>query len=1087
MRLVRNVKLFFREGNSDKTYEVDLCETGPDLYLVNFRYGKRNGPLKEGTKTVAPVSLAAATALFDALEKEKRNKGYMGEQESVQDLSFVPADLSAITHPAHRAILQRLQDAISNTNTYKTHRRISRVIWKAGQYKLAAAVPYIIKLVDRGNAMQRYASLWALGRCGDAGAVPVLRAYFENSSYPYNLRMLAANALLLVLPEAEKAQHIQYFVQGLPEPFQAAIQSGNAMAILQLLRERVQLQLQPQYPLLEELYVVSAASVPVKQALVTLLPELPLRPSYFQHLRHIFKQAELREDLQIVAILAGRFDREAAMFNISNRGYEDYIPSVYVPELAQALKAEKELKKSNSRIAFSNLTKGYLRRRTVRTLREYGEQENIMYVRLATALLLQYDEARDGREAYQTQQYQYVNGRYQVVHHQHPAHEHCVYLHYILQGNAPNIKLDKSGSRWYFTSTQPEAGKTVAPAAEQPKSLIGRLFSWVSQDKHKSGNTPPPAVASTEVPVSKVPFLHLWQQLPMAFLQLLVSARMNDIHLFAMEQLKAHPEYTTLKQKMDVPAIRGLLSSIFHIPQHFGLELAQEHYNPAQPSLPLLLALVNSPLDIARETGMQYIRQHLPLCFGDADFVIQVVFSAWNNVRAFAGAEMGNVSLSPEQAQVLCGKAISWMLTLQGVTSYGNDALNEGCGILEQYYGNALRNISTTIIDDLLQSPIPAAHALAARLLLLKQDNFDYDTLPDELLERLLHNEYAPVRAAGIAILNGMRGGSLINRPELLLQACLSAYSDTRLQTGVLAGQLSQSDRRLGVWLANELVPRLMRKETAEGLHQDIGQILRNDLVDYLQDVDTATALRLVYSNYRPAQEFGVVVLDRYIPAAALTLRQVIAAGSHELLAVRQWCWRFYEQQLARIRYERDAAIGILDAKWNDTRDFAKDFFRAQFSDQDWTPETLVAIADSVRPDIQAFGRELLVKFFRTADGPSYLLQLSQHPSVTMQLFATGYLAGYATDNLAYMHQLEHYFRSVLSRVNKARAAKERIFAFLQQEALRTPEAAAYVSEIITAVSATVSIGDKATCITIMRDIHTRYPDIPLPIKVVTY
>jgi hypothetical protein len=143
-----------------------------------------------------------------------------------------------------------------------------------------------------------------------------------------------------------------------------------------------------------------------------------------------------------------------------------------------------------------------------------------------------------------------------------------------------------------------------------------------------------------------------------------------------------------------------------------------------------------------------------------------------------------------------------------------------------------------------------------------------------------------------------------------------------------------------------------------------------------------------------------------------------------------------------------------------------------------------VAIADSVRPDIQAFGREMLMRFFKEADGPSYLLKLSQHPSVAMQVFATNYLENYAAGNLEYLRSMEHYFRSVLSRVNKARVAKERIFNLLEKEALKSAEAAAYIGEIIAHISATVSVADKARCIQIMRDIQQQF-EIALPITLI--
>jgi predicted DNA-binding WGR domain protein len=81
MRLLRQTFLAYQEGNSDKVYEVDLCEVGADSYVVNFRYGKRGGNLKEGTKTKSPVNLSKAEAVFDKLVGGKQKKGYTTTRE----------------------------------------------------------------------------------------------------------------------------------------------------------------------------------------------------------------------------------------------------------------------------------------------------------------------------------------------------------------------------------------------------------------------------------------------------------------------------------------------------------------------------------------------------------------------------------------------------------------------------------------------------------------------------------------------------------------------------------------------------------------------------------------------------------------------------------------------------------------------------------------------------------------------------------------------------------------------------------------------------------------------------------------------
>jgi len=80
---------------------------------------------------------------------------------------------------------------------------------------------------------------------------------------------------------------------------------------------------------------------------------------------------------------------------------------------------------------------------------------------------------------------------------------------------------------------------------------------------------------------------------------------------------------------------------------------------------------------------------------------------------------------------------------------------------------------------------------------------------------------------------------------------------------------------------------------------------------------------------------------------------------------------------------------------------------------------------------------------------------------------------------------LEYYFRSVLTRVNKARVAKDRILKFLEQEALRDVAAAEIIAPIIDDMSAQSTVQDKATCIHILTEIKNVYPhlDMHLTIK----
>jgi len=70
-----NINLYFKDAKSDKVYHVSL-EKAKKLFVVNFAYGKRDGNLKEGTKTSAPVDYDKALAVYEKLVKSKTDKGY---------------------------------------------------------------------------------------------------------------------------------------------------------------------------------------------------------------------------------------------------------------------------------------------------------------------------------------------------------------------------------------------------------------------------------------------------------------------------------------------------------------------------------------------------------------------------------------------------------------------------------------------------------------------------------------------------------------------------------------------------------------------------------------------------------------------------------------------------------------------------------------------------------------------------------------------------------------------------------------------------------------------------------------------------
>jgi hypothetical protein len=192
-----------------------------------------------------------------------------------------------------------------------------------------------------------------------------------------------------------------------------------------------------------------------------------------------------------------------------------------------------------------------------------------------------------------------------------------------------------------------------------------------------------------------------------------------------------------------------------------------------------------------------------------------------------------------------------------------------------------------------------------------------------------------------------------------------------------------------------------------------------------------------------------------------------------------------YEHGLARVQANMASAVRILDAKWRDSREWAFGFFRgAAFSRAQFTADVLVGVIDSVRDDVQAFGRELVQKHFDDGDGPALLARLSEHPSRAVQLFATNYLERFAAGRPDKLEPLMPYFASVLSRVNQGRVAKQRVLRFLTASGSRDVASATIVIPLLYRLAATISVEYRAAALEAMMAIHRARPEVPLPVRI---
>lgn len=1044
MKLLRQVRLYFREGRSDKVYEVDLCEVGDDQCVVNFRYGRRGAMLRDGTKTPAPVSRGQAERLFEELVASKTSKGYRHEAGSSPPPPPVEAQAAGKPgqpplDPRSRAVLAR----ISRGHDPRQRFKLSRAVWRAGELRLIEAEPLLLGLAGSGDPMLDYCIAWALGRIGgsrgdaarDSRVVEVLRSLQANQNRPYAVRRIAAVALLEVHDEEARRASVDGYIAQLPEPLLEFARSGPAERFQEALERHLEGGEQRAFSAIELAYFIDNEHV--RPGLLWVLRNCPLKPPYFQRVRRIFKAAELRGDGEVFGLIAYRFETERSNVNSKTYSFQYEVD----PQTRRWKRRQQNpFTGAEAKYAFSRATRHYLRQRVWRTLKQLGRAGRAEdYVRLAIGVLLPISDD-DGDRPLDTRHYEVnpASRRYEQV----------------------AIRYDPFHAFWAL-------GNILYGG--------GRRYRFVQN--HRSLNYYRLQSAPSQLPGEREEaFPALWEQQPRALLHLLDESRCGAVHEFAAKALRACRDFC---RSLDLTAVRMLLRAPYEPTLALGFDLAVMRYDAAHPDRELLLALATCNYQRAREQSFAWIDRQRDL-LREPSFAAALAGSAFADTRGFARGALKQVSLTDAEAQALIARLVA---ELQPLGEEQTEQATDLCRTLLEVFGGRLRRIGAEVIRDLLAHPLAAVQQFAGDLV-LNHETFAAQP-PEEILQGLLGAKHEAVRTIGVRIVGQMPDHVLRGRIDLLISLARSPHADVRESVRPTLVRLASTDLHFGRTIAGRLVEALLVPGAAEGVPSHTAELLKTDLSNYLQDVSQDTVWKLLQSRSAPTQDVGGSLLGKNVKSSDLSVAQIIRLASHDLHSVREAAWSMCRQEFPRLKREVGEATRLVDSPWEDTRRFAFDLFREQFTADDLSTSALVAMCDSVREDVQQFGRELVTRLFDESQGPEYLRRFAEHPSTTMQLFTSNYLDRYAANGAESLAELELFFRSVLSRVNQGRVAKDRVYRLLQREAGKSPEHARVIAGILARQSATIAVGDKARAIEILADIRARYPYIDSPLEII--
>lgn len=121
MALIEKVCLYYREGTSDKVYEIHLTEE-EDGFCVTGYNGRRGTKLVAQPKTLKPVQYRTARYIFDNLEATKLNHRRTPYRVASRERFQVPKNPAADVSLSSPLTAQPPTESESSPGTYSaTH------------------------------------------------------------------------------------------------------------------------------------------------------------------------------------------------------------------------------------------------------------------------------------------------------------------------------------------------------------------------------------------------------------------------------------------------------------------------------------------------------------------------------------------------------------------------------------------------------------------------------------------------------------------------------------------------------------------------------------------------------------------------------------------------------------------------------------------------------------------------------------------------------------------------------------------------------------------------------------------------------
>ena len=1031
MRTIESIKLYFQEGNSDKVYEVDLCQVENDLYVVNFRYGRRGANLREGAKTVFPVAYEEAKNEYDKLVSSKVKKGYRASLEESNSTPEPKPIAPVDTAKQVETITRHLTDA-ANGN-YTGSWRLSRVVWRAGELEIKECAESVTKLIQPSDSLLTYSGIWTLSRIKSEAGLDIIYKVYDFLVPGNKSHRLATNYLLRI--ENPKSETIKKEVESrIPSLLLPVIHSGDPNSIEQGINELIANPGPATSQLLVDLYHLTKDNQALYTALFKVLEKVPTKINYFRAVRHIFKLSELNSDHLYYGLLSKKIFLHHSNYNIGY-GYT-YMNGKYV-------KIVESQRKEDTVLSFSDKTKQYLSRRVLKVLNKVSVDTPDQYAKWATGILLAASDETDQFHIRTETVHSWVwTDQWNLVEQKfwYPKYEtHAAYLS-ILYGRSDRFESNSKGTRWRY-KTDPEGTDELNLGREERNP-------------------------------------ELWDQSPAEVIRLLSNGKVVEVLNFAIKVFKANPAFA---DELSNEALFGMMSNSYAPVSDLSINIIEERYRNETPSFELIAGLLGAASERGVKLGMEWLEKYWDQHLDKSDHLVKLVLVGSVEVLKFIEEKLSSLMSKRPLDKVLFSQIEP---LLKEVDKYTDEFLD---GLIDFVKAE---NISTFFdsfqpeeLNQLIRNEREKITALG--IALMRANALPSYELSKDIIDDLLSSESETLRVAGLDLLQDYPAEYLNANHQLIRDFCFSEYPEVRERIEPVARNLIVVNEAFRASLFNKLIESISGPERYEGVHESNMTLLNNLYQSEMRSMPKEQILELLFATTDPALKLGEKQFYDQNLITKLEHEEIIELAKCDVRQVRFEIEKYFESDHHKIRYELESSLKVLASKWSDIRLWAFDFFLEKTEPQDWDLDLVLYAADNPKEDVQAFGRSLISKLFSSKEGETLMLRLSEHPSRSMMLFTSNYLDIHAKGKEEVVIQLRQYFKNILFGVNEGAKAKARVFDFLKKEAVKSKAVAEMVTELLNELLATRAIGDKSHCIDILLTIKETFEDIELPIHII--